>query len=250
MLSDIGVDTSIFWNTNGDFRNNDRAKQMISAVQGSLFDLPGEWKRLAQQWDIIVCNNLIPNLAILHGKGVVQGLLDELWDCTRDDGVALIGTIDSHFYASNRHPSKFRFFSQEIQQSVRRSRWNVLGIVERAFVRESTSQMILLDGYQYLILGKTSRDFSDLMKDVKKMRPKNVPRELYELSSFPTSSLWDRAAERHILGAFKTGPSYRCISLRLPFPQSVHNVLTLTAQDHFSFGIVETLLSSVTKPCS
>ena len=249
-LLNIGIDTSLLWDRSGKFRPTKSVKRRISVYRRDLFDLAAQWSASSQQWDLIVCVNVFPNISIRHGEGVVEFILDQLWHFTRDRGLALIGTIDSHFYHSDLHPTRLGFFSQEMRRAVQKSRWDVIGLVERAFVREKRDAHMLSDGYLYLILGKNGCDFSEVLSDVGKLVPRNLPQSFYLLNSLPVETFWHMTANHHVLAAFKAGSTFHFISLRESFPNSLSTVLALTHESDLSFGICENLLSCCVKPCS
>jgi hypothetical protein len=250
ILVDLGIDVSLLWKKDGSFQPTESIRRRISILRSDLFDLPVFWAGISRQWDLIVCVNVLPNIAIQHGEGAVGFILDGLWGATCDQGIALIGTIDSHLYQSCHHPTHRQFFAREMQRAVQKSRWEVLALVERAFVRESHGQGTLRDGYVYLILGKNSPDLSKIIWRANSVVPRGLPRNMYIAQSIPAESLWQQIEKRHVLGAFKVGSQYRTISLRERFPKSLATVLALTGQSHLSFGICENLLSCCATECS
>lgn len=103
-----------------------------------------------QRFSLIVCNNLLPNLLMIHPVDAFQSLVRCLAERLAPGGCLLIGTIDSSLYPSGQHPRAIGNYSRRCRSlfegiPLRLSLW-----CTRAIVSERLGSARAVDGYSFL----------------------------------------------------------------------------------------------------
>lgn len=201
-----------------------------------------DWRLPEGNWDLIVCNNLLPNLSLSRGQAVVPRLMDVFYEAVAPDGLCLVGTTDSHWYGAGVFPAVTRHFGGELRRCVEASSWSLAAIAERVFVRERDSDSLFLDGYTYFFLGKDNFPSHRLCMGLGKEEPDwTADLEHFDVDA---NNIFDLIYQRHLIGAFRVGRRISGWATRLPFPTSVAAAFEEWPDDVIEWNICEKVMRS------
>lgn len=173
-LQRVGVDTSSFRVHHGRFSLGTDIKGRLTSRCADMSRLLRKWRAQGHRSDVILCNNVLPNISVESGPAAVPKILDQFADVITASGVIVLGVVDSQLYQC-KHPHHLEYLSAEIVRALGRNRrLRVDGWFSRAWVRERVAAGVLLDGYSFLILRR--RDAPLLFADVRasRLRPRAV----------------------------------------------------------------------------
>jgi hypothetical protein len=241
-LERIGTDTSLLLSSRDRISSECRLNSILQVHEFDITDLPRQWLAEQKQWDIIACINVLPNLSISLGPGIIPSWLQNLADFLKPGGLAIIGSLDSHFYQSSYHPEKSTHFSGELFSSIQCAPLKLIGWVDRTYVKEIFEGKELMDGYIYLFLGKDSCDFRESLSQVHTLIPDQIPASLITEEIHLEDDALRISRISHVLAAFRSRQVFRMVRTRLAFPQSLELFFTDTNKGELSLGICERLL--------
>lgn len=101
-------------------------------------------------FDLIVCNNLVPNLLANRDPPPVSTQLSKLSGLMKPRGCLLLGTIDSSIYPSKEHPKYLSDYPWRGREVYRSLPLELVFWCSRVIVREPFRGGDLIDGYTYL----------------------------------------------------------------------------------------------------
>jgi hypothetical protein len=241
-LMSVGVDPDLMPCTEKGFLITERVRSKLRIQCCDVKQVVREWQANGDQWDAIICINVLPNVSVTSGPGTVRALLSKLEKSLRTGGVALIGTICSHFYESKRHPKGLEHFAGEIFRCIHNSPWTLLGLIDRAFLREKLEGVDIMDGYTYLFLGKETADFSAHLAYGNLSAPQVIPSSLIEITTLREDKIWQHSRERHLLAGLRCGTEFKVVQVHSCFPGSLDRIFATTDSTELSLGLCEKIL--------
>jgi len=242
LLEKLGVETRLLWDRGGRLVVDERIRSALLVFFLDMVRQTKEQLPFGPPADVIICNNVLPNISVAAGPSIVGGILELMWTGLRDEGVAVIGTISSHFYESIFHPQELTHFSGEIAKSLRGSPWKLLGWADRAYVREYSSGSEIQDGYMYIFLGKVTGDFNIHLSGGSLPGPIGLRPDELEYSCCGEQELWELSRNKHVPLAVRSNNLFSVVSTVSPFPQSLTKLFKGTNVTEISLGVCERLL--------
>ncbi len=242
-LQRVGVDTSSFRIRHGRFRLGPGLKRRLTSDRTDVSTLLRKWRAQGHRSDVLVCNNVLPNISVASGPTAVPKILDQCADVITASGVVVLGVVDSQLYQSE-HPRGLAYFSAEIVRALGPNRrLRIDGWFSRAWVRERVAAGMLFDGYSFLIL--RLRDAPPLFADVRALRLR--PRGIRSISQRLTEAELLTGRVPYVFAATCTRDGEYCTALSVEaFPNCVARFFRDRIRvNEISFRFCESLLPKV-----